>query len=684
MRLILTIFFSFLLVAFSANAQHYTYRKPYSSSRSIDNRQSQRSNSSRRTDKNQQSTRKESSPQRSVIIQRQTYRNNSYNNRRSFDILPRRNNASSRTNRSLQSTQNDRMLQNSESINSNGPLYSTENYYSKRMIKAFVAAKEQKLEKVEGYWQDMEDKYNKEKDSYQESDLKTLLFPIWQLSECMVMNSSQGREKGKVNMPYNPWDAYSQLKAVTEKPEDRWNADAFLSHKDIGLSIASIKSLIEANLVKITKKAGTETQYDQLIYTLYDYANIAQIEKEREQAAFSAISQTTEVTECQRYLEKYPEISPSHLLMIENRRDSLAFDQLDTTANACINYLSNYPNSRFNNKVTQRLHKYEFTELEHTERACQQYLSKYPQSEYSEQVKSLMEKYAFEEAQETGTYTAYRDFLNKYKRSPYTDKALTLMERALYSQFFNKYVKLDDLNKYFITQNGYSRIDDSKIRILYTNLLCMPTSALLRESDGLIGQVEISTTISGSENTEELLFTQQGLLKTHINSRNGRRDEYQYTFDAIHGFQLMSKTDNKGNTVRYTMKYDDQGLVSEITASDGDKIVYSFDDGRIDKVSYINGGKVIKTDYYSSHYRIVKSVREGVTILYKYNDEGDVVSLSKQKNGVVLETTTYEYEYNTDKLWTRMIQYNNGNYFLTKYRQFNQSTNRLQSTYSKI
>ena len=201
-------------------------------------------------------------------------------------------------------------------------------------------------------------------------------------------------------------------------------------------------------------------------------------------------------------------------------------------------------------------------------------------------------------------------------------------------------------------------------------MLIMPTSALMMENRGLVGTVTITTSNNGIESEEVFVFNEQGLLERHNHSRSGRRDEYQYDFDERNGFRLVSKTDNKGNITRYEASYDAKGLLTELSYSNGTKLSYSYRDGVLEKITHYDRGEDIKTDYYDNNLKLVRSIRKGVTIVYKYNAEGDVASMSKMKGNIVMESTTYEYEYGTDGLWTKMTQYNNGDYLLTKMRQF--------------
>lgn len=203
----------------------------------------------------------------------------------------------------------------------------------------------------------------------------------------------------------------------------------------------------------------------------------------------------------------------------------------------------------------------------------------------------------------------------------------------------------------------------------------MSTSALMMDCRGLIGTVKIQASGDVTENEEVFVFNNQGLLEGHSHSRSGRKDVYQYDFDTRNGFQLVTKTDNKGNVTRYTTKFDANGLIAELSANDGTRHVYSYNDKQLNKITYYNKSGVVKTDYYDDRLKLEKSVRNGVTIVYKYNSEGDVISMSKMKGSAVMESTTYEYEYDKNGLWIEMSQYNNGEYFTKKTRQFEKPTN---------
>lgn len=562
-------------------------------------------------------------------------------------------------------------------------LYLGDNYYRKNMVKAFKAIKDHKLDKAEKYRDDILKKASKDKDLYPQIPVQKQLYPVWDLSTSMIMNCRDGRGKSVTCPPYNPWTAYDLIKEISQRAIYVQNANLFLSHKDIGLTIAEIKSSIEVNLIDSVRKLRTEAAYDKLLALLFSYDDVSTLYKEREQAAYDELKNTYLLSECKRYLDKYNDMNHAHRTSMEWRRDSLAFDELAYTAAACEKYLTDYPMSHFNPQVEERLHKCAFDELEASVAACKRYLELYPSSTYCAEVKTLQEQYAYRDAQQSNSVGAYKDFLKEYPNSSFASDAKGLMRKVLISKYLDSNVSLDELYRVCDNLFDVKMIDGSQIETLYTNLLFMPTSALVMGYDGLVGPVNISTSSEYGENGEEkFYFSNQGLMKEHSNSRTGAYEEYRYSFDYEHGFRLLSKTDALGNTVKYTMEMNPDGSLKEIKGSDGSRVVYSND--YYQQLTYYKGASFIKKDCYDSKYRLIESSRSGnIVIEYKYNQEGDVISISKRRGNAILEETTFEYEYadaaGASKQWIRMWQYNNGSYVLSKSREYYKTIDRVQS-----
>ena len=266
------------------------------------------------------------------------------------------------------------------------PVYLQKNGYAKNMANVFSFIEEGKLVKAEKEWEDIIKKYGKDKeiDKATYSSAQAYLYPIWDISKCVLMNTLTGREnlKEPISTTFDPWMAYNIFKSVTNDFKTRKSIDIFFMERKLKYTTASIKDNIESNLIEATAKNGTEQAYDKLISTLYDYKDIGTIEKKREQIAYDMMMNTGEVAKLQHYLDKYKLFNISHHDKIVHRRDSIAFEELGKNATACKQYLNNYPRSKYNAQVTKLLHKYEFENLPHTVNACQSYLSSYPKSEY--------------------------------------------------------------------------------------------------------------------------------------------------------------------------------------------------------------------------------------------------------------------------------------------------------------
>lgn len=562
------------------------------------------------------------------------------------------------------------------------PLCLGDNYYQKRMVKVFEALQDQKLDKVAKYWQDIEEKAAQDGTIQPLTPIAQQLFPVWQLSEAMMMNTRGGHGKLTNIVPFNPWGAYMQFKKACFKPEDRHIADQFLAHKNLQMSVAGIKADIEKNLVDTVRKINTESAYDQLIELLFDYDDISTIEKEREQIAYNNTKHTDELSECQRYLDKYAQMNASHHFTMEWRRDSLAFERLGKTAAACKAYLAAYPSSRFNNTVQELLHRYAFQELEESVQACQEYLKLYPESEFNDTVKSLEMEYAFRDAKISDNIGVYNQYLIDYPKSPFKDEAQQLLHQSMMKRYFTPTVTLDALHRFCESSNELEGADKSRIRSLYRNLVFMPTSAFMKGCDGLLGKVVLASSPDMLQEEEIMIFNDQGLLVRHYNPSQGINDRYFYGFDPENGFMLQSKASASGKIVNYVTKWNEEGDMLEVAGSDGSILGFARDYDYMKRVIHFKGRNPVRTDYYSNEFKLDKSVLSGnMTISYEYNLDGDRAAVYKRKGKAVVDSTTYQYGYDangtSERLWNWKNQSNNGKLQATRYRKYNNTIDKV-------
>lgn len=558
------------------------------------------------------------------------------------------------------------------------PVFLQKNGYAKSMANIFSYIDEGKLSKVKKEEDEINEKFVKDKDIDKNRIFSagTYLYPIWQVANSLFLNTKSGRDEKK-DMPlvqYDPWKAYSTLQQATRETEDKSNVDAFFAMRKLEHTVASIKAEIETNLIEETTSNGTEEAYDKLIGTLYDYADLRTLETKREQIAFAKTMKSEKVSELQRYMDKYKLFNRQHFTAMEHRRDSVAFVQLEENANACKRYLKSYPNSEYNDQVTKLLHRYEFESMAHTVSACKQYLATYPESEYVDQVKQLMVQGAYNDAKRAHTPEAWEDFLQEYSWSEFCEAAKLELNEILQHIYFSRYSSLSELES-FINQKRFSAyVDYSPYVTFYTNLKNMPTSAAMMECGDLTGEVSFST----SDYEEVYKFDDLGLLTNHRHSRSGTNDSWDYDYNEKGEVRPVSKTDNKGKTTTYKTTFNGNGLLSSITGSDGTQTTFAYTaDNGLRTVTYSKNGKKTRIDTFDSEGHVDHSERSGVVLAYEYNYQGDVVCMNKKRGNIVMDQTTYEYEYDSSgKYWQTMRQYNNGTLFLVKSRTFSRPTRR--------
>ena len=565
------------------------------------------------------------------------------------------------------------------------PLFLQDNYYQKRMVKVFKSLNDHKLDKAAKYWEDIKNKSLKDKDIDPNVEISKQLFPLWQLSECMMMNIKDGRGKSTQCLPYDPWGAYNLLRTCYRDTYDIASADLFFADDhSLKMTVADIKSGIERNLVDSVRKIGTEDAYDQLIEVLFDCKDLPTLKDERELVAYNGVKYSLELDKCQAYLDKYSDHNKSHFMVIEWKRDSLAYEQVDSTSASCLRYMELYPRSSYYTAVEQQLHHCAFNEMDTTVEACKQYLDKYPESRFVYRVQQMELDYAYRDARSKNTVGSYLDFVTKYPDSDYAEEAKKLMQQNFSQHYFNNRVSRTELYCYCNAVNPIDGIRDNHVRALFENLLWMPTSTIMNNCDGLTGEVSVTTSTLTSENVEELIFNQQGLLIRHTNRATGQSDDYSYDFDSNFGFKLTNKTDSHGKLVSYITKWNDDGSLAEIRGSDNSRIVYLDSEEFYKKITHYKGSSVIKTDCYDDKYRLVKTILpNNVTIEYGYNPQGDVISMMKIQGTNVTDQSSFDYDYEenveTGRHWVTKTQFDDTRVLQTKVRHFYQTTARLQS-----
>ena len=562
------------------------------------------------------------------------------------------------------------------------PVFLQKNGYTKSMDNVFSCIEEGKLYKAIKEQEEIREKFAKDKniDKYKVLSAESYLYPIWHVANSLFFNTKSGKEelKDQPLVQYDPWKAYYTLQQATHDATDKANVDAFFSQRKLNHSVANIKADIETNLIEETVNKGTEEAYDKLISTLYDYADLHSLETKRELIAFGKSIQSERVSDLQRYMDKYKLFNAQHFKAMEHRRDSIAFVQLEDNANACKHYLKSYPESEYYGQVTKLLHRYEFEGMVHSVSGCKAYLQEYPTSEYANQVKEMMVRYAFDDAKQARTADALGDFLDEYSHSEYHEAAKQKLKEILDNKYLSTQTTASELESFIRSRRYSSYVDYTPYKVFYANLRYLPTSAMMMDCRGLTGEVTFTT----DDYEEVYVFDKLGLLVNHRHSRRGTNDTWEYDYNEKGEVWPSSKTDNRGKTTSYKTTFNTNGLITSITGNDGTQTTFSYTaDNVLRTVSYSKNGKQTRIDTYDSEEHVIRSERNGVILAYEYNYQGDVVSMDKKRGNIVMDQTTYDYDYDSSgQYWCTMRQYNNGSLFLVKHRTF--SLPSLKSTSS--
>ena len=555
------------------------------------------------------------------------------------------------------------------------PVFLMKNGYAKRMANVFEFLADGKLQKAIKEQEDVKEKFAKDKDIDKRvvTSVEYYLSPLWQVSNSVIMNMEEGRQNPKepISVNYDPWKAYKALKLATSAPLDKNAIDEFFRQRKLAFTVESIKSSIEAHLVAETEKVRTEEAYDKLVDELYEYADWASVISRREKVAFEESMQSTSVEKQKRYLGKYIGYSSIyHQQQITHRRDSLAFEQMDKNVSGFKEYLNNYPQSEYYDEVTKLLHKYEFDSLEKSVKGCKDYLAKYPDSEYAKQVNTMMVNYAYDDAIKKDSPEAIAIFLEEFGKSEKRNEAVKALNQMLRQKVFNYGVSLSELENITKNRTYDLYIDLAPYKALYSNLIHLPTSAAMMDCRGLTGEVKTTISASDNEYTETLRFNEQGLLVGLNNSRSGQSDSWEYESNDKGEICSFIKTNGQGKKIIYKVAYNAEGMLTIISGSDGTKTSYSYNsDNSLKTITYSKEDKNSRIDHFNGNI-VSQSNRVGVTIYFEYNGKGDVISMEKKRGSILMDQTSFEYEYDSGNHWTTMRQYNNGNYFLTKRRTF--------------
>ena len=266
------------------------------------------------------------------------------------------------------------------------------------------------------------------------------LYPIWQLADALLNCRTSDYSDLSIRPDY--YTALSEVSEVVKKNQLISETNTFLGEDGYFTSVDEIWAIIEKALFELTFKDDTEDAYDRLLANITDNSYIRQASIAREKVAFNNVYHSNELSECERYLNKYQGVDDNHYAEIIKIRNELAYAKLDYTVAACKEYLEKYPDSYYTSMVKERLYKCAYHEMEQTAAACEKYIKDYPESPFLNEVRNNLYKFAYQEL--GNTLEEYDAYMAKYPKSPYNDAIMNRREELAYYQA----VEMDDVELY--------------------------------------------------------------------------------------------------------------------------------------------------------------------------------------------------------------------------------------------
>ena len=523
--------------------------------------------------------------------------------------------------------------------------------HAKRMLKVFEALSEEKwetaykrLDDIEKQAQKMQQKHPEEAEAYIGA-LKPLPELAYALLE--MAPAANGEERPARDL----WSAYERLKKVEADSRYR-RIDSYLSLiEDAQMRMVNIMEQIEEQLHEETAAQHTVAAYDKLLNVLRRRSKIKDtLVEECEQLAYDDVMKVSDIEQCNAYLKRFSAIAnAAHRSKVTEHRDRLAYDKAPATEQGMRQYIEEYPQSKMKEEAMQRLYEYAYKGLEHNEDAYRIYLSEFPKSPYADAARDSMAACAWRTAQADSTFGAWDAYCRKYQQSKYIDEARK--QRIVAAR--NEYIRLGILDM----------PDDLRQDTLIANFLrSKATSIYSGQAYGVHYArvdtiMETSFTPKGEAYRKMYAFNVDGLIIREKHSQQGATD-YVYAVEPSTGFYLQDKGLLGGKHTTYTPRFAPNGMLLELTASDGSRETYAYNDA---DSTYVRScfAKGAKSPYLKETYRqgrIMEANKQDGRTVYEYNAQGDVSKTVKYNGTKAVAQSNYEYSYDELGCWTECKQ----------------------------
>ena len=522
--------------------------------------------------------------------------------------------------------------------------------HAKRMLKVFEALSEEKwetaykrLEDIEKQAQKMQQKHPEEAEAYMGA-----LRPLPELAYALLEMAPEA--ESEVRPARDVWAAYERLKKVEADSRYR-RIDSYLSLiEDAQMRMANIMEQIEEQLHEETAAQHTVAAYDKLLNVLRRRSKIKDtLVEECEQIAYDDVLKVSDVEQCNAYLKRFaPVASAAHRSKVTDHRDRLAYEKAPATEQGMRQYIEEYPQSKMKEDAMKRLYEYAYQGLEHSEDAYRTYLSEFPKSPYAEAARDSMAACAWRTTEADSTFSAWDAYCRKYPQSKQIGEARR--QRILAGR--NEYIRLGILDM----------PDDLRQDTLVANFLRSKAISIYGGQTYGVHYARVDTimettfTPKGEAYRKMYAFNVDGLIIREKHSQQGATD-YVYAVEPGIGFYLQEKGPLGGKKTTYSPQFAPDGMLLELTASDGSRETYDYNeaDSSFVRSCFAKGAKsaFLKETYKQG--RIVEANKQDGRTVYEYNAQGDVAKTIKY-NGAKTTQTNFEYTYDEHGCWTECRQ----------------------------
>lgn len=547
--------------------------------------------------------------------------------------------------------------------------------YAKAMKKVFQYIADGKNDKAYEKYRDIINDSNKLDNKHPEYNNTQLsaLYPLTSIAEAIFFVSIFEKEP-KPN--YDIVLSYQKIKDVVNCSSGTYNCcKMFLEKSHLDLDEWYVR--IEQMVVDSTLQSKSEQSYDNILTLLWEKSNlIPKLRKEQENYVFEETLRKRTFVACSHYLDKYLEINDrEHIIAIVHVRDSIALYSYAQTSQAMNSFIQKYPESDFLDKAKEFLEDYSFNEITENINSCRQFLKNFPNSKYKEKVNNRIERIAFKQAVSHNELEEYINFCRNYPNSEWFSIAEDSLKQRAREYYINENLSIQHIREHIQEKTvlGYP-IFIPEVEMFYNQIIYSDYSNKDKDIlDMFGGKVTENTLLSNGQTYNATYeFNDLGLIVREEDTQKRIHKGYDYGLIPGQGIYLRYEIDDQ-KIIEYTPTFSETNQLLFLNGSDGSAIIYEYDtpEAFIPKSKKIknNLGTVIETSYFNNEGRKSSvTYATGTSIKYSYNNQGFTSGYVKKNQSGATESGLFIYTLDPNGRWSVRDQKSNNTIVVQKKR----------------